>query len=134
MAMVWRVSGGWWRRGSELPSGKSVLLVEDDEVLRGALRLLLEWEGYRVFCAGDGEEALHLLRTGERPSLILLDALLPGLDGWEFRQEQRRDPALASIPVVVVSGHDVRGSLDAAGHVRKPFLPDELLSAIRAVG
>jgi CheY-like chemotaxis protein len=118
----------------EARPGKSVLVVEDDDVFRGAMRMVLQWEGFRVACARDGREALDLLRTGERPSLILLDLALPVLDGWRFRAEQKGDPALASIPVVVVSGHDVRGSLDAAGHVRKPFRPEQLLDAMRGLG
>ncbi len=109
--------------------GKKVLVVEDDEVTRGAIKMLLEWEGYRVDCAGDGEEALGLLRAGEKPSVILLDAHLPGCDGWCFRDEQRADPDLADIPVVVISGADA-SSLDAAGHIRKPFEAAELLEQV----
>jgi CheY-like chemotaxis protein len=117
--------------GSRAAPGACILLVEDDELLRGAMQMVLEWEGYRVACAGDGRQALDYLRAGERPALILLDMMLPGLDGWQFRQEQRRDPGLAAVPVVVVSGLDSAGCPDAAAHVRKPFAPQELLEAIR---
>ncbi len=110
---------------------KSVLLIEDDSLTRGAMRMVLEWEGYRVVCASNGQEALDLLRRGERPSLILLDIAMPVLDGRQFRQEQEKDPALASIPVVVVSGTAVAATVEAAAHVQKPFLPGELLEAIR---
>ncbi len=110
---------------------KSVLLIEDDSLTRGAMRMVLEWEGYRVVCAYNGQEALDLLRRGERPSLILLDIAMPVLDGRQFRQEQEKDPALASIPVVVVSGTAVAATVEAAAHVQKPFLPGELLEAIR---
>jgi CheY-like chemotaxis protein len=109
--------------------GKMVLVVEDDAVTRGAIRMLLEWEDYRVACAADGAEALELLRRGEKPTLILLDARLPACDGWCFREEQRADPDLADIPVVVISGEDA-SSLDAAGHIRKPFEPAELLEQL----
>jgi CheY-like chemotaxis protein len=112
-------------------SGKSVLLVEDDSLTRGAMRMVLEWEGYRVFCAANGQEALEMLRRGERPTLILLDIAMPVLDGRQFREEQEKDPALATIPVVVVSGTAVAASVEAAAHVQKPFLPGELLEAIR---
>jgi CheY-like chemotaxis protein len=105
------------------PLGKCILLVEDDDIPRGAMKMLLEWEGYRVACAGDGAEALDYLRAGERPALILLDVMLPGLDGWQFRQQQRRDPELAAIPVVVVSALDAADCPEAAAHVRKPFAP-----------
>ena len=109
--------------------GKKILVVEDEAVTSGAIKLLLEWEGFRVDCAADGDEALGLLRRGEKPSLILLDARMPGCDGWCFRAEQRADPDLAHIPVVVISGEDA-SALDAAGHIRKPFEPTELLEQV----
>jgi CheY-like chemotaxis protein len=112
-------------------SGKSVLLVEDDALTRGAMRMVLEWEGYRVVCAANGREALDLLRRGDRPSLILLDIAMPVLDGRQFREEQQKDPDLAAIPVVVVSGTAIAASIDAAAHLQKPFLPGELLEAMR---
>ena len=116
------------------PPGKCILLVEDDELLRGAMKMVLEWEGYRVACAGDGREALDYLRAGERPALILLDLMLPGLDGWQFRREQRGDPALAAVPVVVVSALDAFDCPEADAHVRKPFAAEELLEAVRRHG
>ena len=119
---------------TESQPGQRVLLVEDDALIREAMKMVLEWEGYRVACAGHGREALDLLRKGEPPALILLDLMMPVLDGWSFRRELQRDPALAPIPVVVVSAADVRGAVDAAGHVRKPFQAEELLDAIRGVG
>jgi CheY-like chemotaxis protein len=117
-----------------LPSqqgSKSILLVEDCPIVQGAMRMVLEWEGYRVLSAANGQEALDLLRGGARPALILLDVAMPVLDGRAFRKEQKADPDLAGIPVVVVSGVEAAASIDAAGHVQKPFLPDELLGAIR---
>ena len=123
-----RVAGG-----PDAP-GKCILLVEDDDILRGAMQMVLEWEGYRVACAGDGLEALARLREGCRPSLILLDVLLPVLDGVRFRQWQRRDPELAAIPVVVVSVLDAADCPEAAAYVRKPFAAEELLEAVRRHG
>jgi len=116
------------------PLGKFILLVEDDDILRGAMKMVLQWEGYRVACAGDGRQALDFLRAGGRPALILLDVMLPGLDGWQFRQQQRRDPDLAKIPVVVVSALDAADCPDADAHVRKPFPIEELLEAVRRHG
>ncbi len=98
------------------------------------MKMVLEWEGYRVDCAGDGRQALDYLRAGGRPAVILLDIMLPVLDGRQFRQEQRRDPDLADVPVVVVSALDAADCPDAAAHVRKPFAPQELLEAIRRQG
>jgi CheY-like chemotaxis protein len=111
-------------------TGKSILLVEDDEIVRRAIQMVLEWEGYQVGCATNGQEALDFLRAGGRPSLILLDVMMPVLDGEQFRREQKRDPALASIPVIVVSAATFASTVDAVYHVRKPFEVQELLNAI----
>ncbi|HEV3257065.1 MAG TPA: response regulator [Gemmataceae bacterium] len=114
----------------------SVLVVEDDAQTRETLRTILEYEGYGVACSGDGREALARLRGEDRPALILLDLIMTGMDGWEFRQEQRRDEALAPIPVVLVSGtDDVPGSaaaLGAAGYLRKPVHLEDLLQVVKS--
>ena len=108
-----------------------VLVVEDDQLTAGAVKMVLEWEGYQVDCAANGKEALESLRKMEaKPDVILLDVMMPVLDGLQFRQRQVGDPALKDIPVVVVSaGNDF--TLDAADYVQKPFQPQELLRAIR---
>jgi CheY-like chemotaxis protein len=90
----------------------SILLVEDDEGNREALRELLEGEGYKVATAADGAAALMWLRAGARPDLILLDLMMPVMNGTEFRAHQRRDPQLADIPVVLMSAG---AHLDAEG-------------------
>lgn len=110
---------------------RSVLVVEDDGLVREAMRMVLQWEGYRVDCAANGQEALDRLREGPRPSLILLDVAMPVLDGQQFRRAQRADPDLASIPVIVVSGTALAASVEAAGHLQKPFQVEELLEIIR---
>jgi two-component system response regulator MprA len=89
-----------------IENARSVLVVEDEGDIRGMIRLALELEGYVVFEATDGRRALEQLRAGLRPSLILLDLMMPGMNGWEFRAEQGRDPELAAIPVVLISGDD----------------------------
>jgi CheY-like chemotaxis protein len=119
---------------ADAQAGKRILLVEDDEITRGAIKMVLEWEGYRVDCAANGQEALDYLHSHGRPELILLDVMMPVLDGEEFRREQKRDPSLAKIPVVVVSALEAAARLDAAGHVQKPFQVEELLAAIRRHG
>jgi CheY-like chemotaxis protein len=111
---------------------KTVLLVEDDDIVRGAMQMVLEWEGYRVDCARNGQEALEKLHHSEPPSLIVLDLMMPVLDGWQFREAQKADPQLASIPVVIVSGIDARYAPEAAIYVRKPFQVEELLQAVRS--
>jgi two-component system chemotaxis response regulator CheY len=118
---------------SQPGKGRSILLVEDDEIVRRAIQMVLEWEGYQVHCAGNGQEALDLLGTGEiQPCLILLDVMMPVLDGEQFRHEQLRDPRIASIPVIVVSAANFAEAVSAADHVHKPFEVQELLDAIHA--
>jgi CheY-like chemotaxis protein len=86
------------------PDPRPILLVEDDDDIRDALQDALARRGYRVLEAGDGRQALEILRTAEvMPALILLDLTMPVMNGWEFMAAQAEDPALASIPVVVLS-------------------------------
>lgn len=116
---------------SQPGKGRTILLVEDDEIVRRAVQMVLEWEGYQVQCAGNGQEALDALRSGQtQPCLILLDVMMPVLDGEQFRQEQLRDPNLASIPVIVVSAASFAEAVSAAHHIHKPFEVQELLDAI----
>ncbi len=114
---------------------KHILFVEDQSDFREGLSTLLELKGFRVGWAQNGREALDYLRQGERPDLILLDLKLPGMDGWQFRREQQHDPALATIPVVVVSGtrNAARSAaaLGAAACLEKPVGFDELVEAVR---
>ncbi len=114
--------------------GKHVLFVEDATDLREALTALLQMKGYRVGWAANGQEALDYLRATELPGLILLDLGTPEMDGFHFRHEQRRDPALASIPVVLVSAAEdlprAATDLDAAGYLKKPVALHELVQAI----
>ena len=116
------------------PGNRAVMLVEDDGDIRGMITMLLELEGYRVLATSNGHDALQLLRDGERPCVILLDLMMPVMNGWQFRAEQARDPAIAEIPVVVISG-DGRGaekstSIQASGYLKKPIDLDTLLSTV----
>ena len=115
-----------------------LLLVEDNEATREGLAALLRGEGYQVVTAVEGKQALDRLLSGPRPDLILLDLSMPVMDGWEFRARQRQSPALASIPVVLLSGEGdlprIAASLGVAGHCPKPVRPDGLLRAIRDLG
>ena len=85
------------------PGGKSVLLVEDDDDVRGAVAAVLEGEGHRVVEATHGAEALQCLRGSTLVCMILLDLWMPVMNGFEFRAEQLKDPALAAVPVVVIT-------------------------------
>src|SRR5581483_2801952 len=113
-----------------------VLVVDDDEVIRGFLREALEDDGYDVEVAGDGREALAVVDRW-RPDLILLDLMMPEMDGWTFRAELRRHPDLAEIPVIVLSAVRDLGAraaaLEAAALVAKPFDLDRLLETIGRV-
>lgn len=87
-----------------MTSSKPVMIVDDDLDLRELLSELIQDEGYEVVQASHGAEALALLRSGHlNPSLILLDLMMPVLDGWAFRRAQMEDPALREIPVIVLT-------------------------------
>jgi two-component system chemotaxis response regulator CheY len=112
-----------------------ILVVDDDEDIRYAMSDTLEAEGYRVMLAEDGRDALLRLRTGaELPCLILLDLMMPNMDGIEFRGEQQRDPTLSSIPVVLLSADSQvkrkAAALGVAGSMAKPVRMAELLTII----
>jgi CheY-like chemotaxis protein len=104
-----------------------VLVVDDDADIRELLVEFLGSEGYDVTSAGDGVEALERARA-HRPDVILLDLMMPGMNGWEFREIQRRDAQLADVPVVVISAFD--SDLDVDEVLRKPFRVEELLATV----
>ena len=80
-----------------------VLIVEDERAARTGMEKILLFAGYAPVSAANGQEALELLRSGVPASVILLDLIMPVMDGWAFRREQLRDPRLAHIPVIVLS-------------------------------
>jgi CheY-like chemotaxis protein len=114
----------------------AVLIVDDDNDVRSALAELLEEEGFSVEGAPNGREALALLRGGTvHPAVILLDLMMPGMDGWDFRHEQMRDPKLAGVPVVIVSAsgfsrESIRTQFRPAAYVEKPIERTALLAVI----
>ena len=112
----------------------SLLVIDDDHDILLSLQDVLEVEGYHVITASSGREALEYLRQGLRPDLILLDLMMPEVSGWAFRAWQRADPALASIPVVVVSGQGLSAQqvsqLGVAGYLPKPVDLDMLLDTV----
>ncbi len=109
---------------------RTLLVVEDDSDCRGAISDALACEGYRVRAARDGREALTMLREGPRPDAILLDLSMPNMTGWQFRDLQKRQPDLARIPVLVMTGSNPLG-IDAAKVLAKPFSMAELIDWVR---
>ena len=121
-----------------MPETCSVLMVDDDPGVRTALAAALDCEGFDVRSAANGRDALAVLGRW-RPHLILLDLGMPIMDGWAFREELRRRPDLADIPVIVLSAaRSDRGhidELDAVDVISKPCELDGLVAAIRrAIG
>jgi len=117
-----------------LPSQKTILLVEDDADLREAIGDVLRDAGRAVVEAGDGQEALAKLEMVERPCLVLLDLLMPRMDGFEFLRRLNALHDAADFPVLVISAH---GNVGAAEHfpgvlgtLRKPFDASRLLELV----
>lgn len=110
----------------------AILLVEDDDELREELAAILREEGFEIVTAADGREALDCLRGGPPPPLVLLDLMMPVMSGWELRAEMLADPALARVPVVVMSGAAPQNatSLQAAAYLAKPFQVGPLLDVL----
>jgi len=110
-----------------------VLIVEDDEDLRDMMAQFLLVEGFRPETVSNGQEALDYLRKGPTPSVILLDMMMPIMDGWEFRREQQRDPRVANVPVIVLSALDRNrvGDIGEAAFMKKPLDFDRLLDLVR---
>ena len=122
---------------ADLRGGERLILVVDDDLdLRLELVAVLRAEGFAVTEAPDGGEALRILRTsGKAFGLVVLDMMMPVMNGWQFRREQQEDPALASIPVLVLSAGanvgEVAASIGAVGYLKKPVNIEELLGAVQ---
>lgn len=114
----------------------SVLVLDDEEYVRKLLRLLLEREGYQVFTAPTGDDALLLAKV-EHPHVILLDIVMPRMDGYEVLRRLKSDPDTRTIPVIMVTAKGAEYNiaisfrLGALFHVEKPFESQDLLEKIR---
>lgn len=109
----------------------SVLVVEDDAETREALGYLLEVEGYGVIAVANGQEALAVLQGGQDVCIVLLDLMMPVMDGWAFMAVRARHPALQAVPVVVISALDPPGAgLDAVACLSKPVDPETLIELV----
>ncbi|MBM7114282.1 response regulator [[Archangium] primigenium] len=109
-----------------------VLLVEDELDLRTVIEELLIEEGFQVVCAADGVAALDWVSAGGKPSLVLLDFFMPRLSGDEFIQRLRAIPALERVPLVAMSGAEVKHA-DLTASLRKPFELFDLVDLVHAL-
>jgi CheY-like chemotaxis protein len=120
-----------------IPNRKHILVIEDEVVTRELICRVLRQRGYTVSEAGGGFEALFLLQATPRPDLILLDLMMGMISGWEFRRCQLQDPAIASVPVILVSAaNDLARharDLDASEWMDKPVVAARLLDTVRRV-
>jgi CheY-like chemotaxis protein len=129
------------RELTSIPAANTFVLVVDDEPdAREMLSIALRDAGFQTMSAANGAEALTILKetvTSKRTrcGLILLDLMMPVLNGWDFRRKQKSDPALAGIPVVLMSAGAhiaaATGDLDAAGSVAKPVELSDLVAKVR---
>ncbi|MBN1260809.1 MAG: response regulator transcription factor [Anaerolineae bacterium] len=117
---------------------ETVLVVDDQHNIRSLLRMYLEQEGFRVEDVGDGESALRRLSTGAPPDLLILDLMLPGVDGWEVCRRVRAGDH-ADLPILMLTARDddvdkiVGLELGADDYVTKPFNPREVVARVKAI-
>jgi CheY-like chemotaxis protein len=119
----------------ETQPGNTLLVVEDNEVAREGLAAVLRRHGYAVALAANGQEALDYLAGNPAPNLILLDMLMPVLDGWRFLEQLKQSGRLGAAPIVVTTGtvltREWARDHGCAGFVKKPIDADPLLEEIR---
>lgn len=113
-----------------MSQGHEILVVDDDPDIREALGGVLEMAGYQVVSFGDARAALDWLDHGGLPDLVLLDLMMPGMNGWQFRAELDARPRLADLPVVVLTGAREGNGLRVSETLKKPVDLDVLLGAV----
>ena len=129
-------AAGWARLDSVSASHGRVLVVDDTEVIRQLITVNLEFEGFDVVAAADGQEALDIVHE-VRPDVITLDVVMPRVDGYTVFERLRADPRTAGIPVVLVTAQAMRADRDRAAasgvdaYLTKPFDPAELVRVVR---
>lgn len=116
-----------------MPS-KTVLIVEDDKSIRESLSTLLEMENFLPLCASNGEAGIEILKGANLPDLILLDLMMPIMDGAQFRERQLQMSHAKDIPVIVMSADSnivaKQNTLNAFGYIKKPLDADDLLARL----
>lgn len=109
----------------------SILIVEDEKGIQEILKIALEMEGYQVFTADNGKEGLDLLPKMVTPCLILLDLMMPVMNGWEFAEAISKDMTLATIPMVIVTAYGDRAEkIPSKGVLKKPIDLEALLKIV----
>ena len=110
----------------------NILVVEDNDDVREMMAVTLELEGHDVSTAVNGRDALQKLRNGDKPCLILLDLMMPVMNGWEFRRALENEPSLKEVPVVIVSAatNELIQQTAAAAYLPKPLNMEELLDVV----
>ncbi|PIE25554.1 MAG: two-component system response regulator [Planctomycetota bacterium] len=114
---------------------RTILIIEDEKLIIVSTQMVLESVGYRVESAMNGEEGIEKA-SDIRPDLVLLDIMMPGIDGWETLTRLKRDEVTRDIPVIIFTareharGHQKSDEMGAAGYFRKPFEPDELIELV----
>lgn len=114
---------------------RTVLIIEDEKLIIVSTQMVLEAAGFRVESATNGEDGIAKAKA-HTPDLVLLDIMMPGIDGWETLTRLKRDAATATIPVVIFTarehsrGHQKSAEMGAADYFRKPFEPDELIELV----
>lgn len=114
---------------------RTVLIIEDEKLIIVSTQMVLEAAGFRVESATNGEDGIAKAKS-LTPDLVLLDIMMPGIDGWETLTRLKRDAATANIPVVIFTareharGHQKSAEMGAADYFRKPFEPDELIELV----
>ena len=114
-------------------SGRQVLLVEDDDCIREEIAEALKDEGFEVVAAAHGRQALAALAAGARPQVVLLDLMMPVMNGWEFLKAFKKDEQYAATPVVILSAFADRATIiggDAISVLRKPVDLDALFAVL----
>jgi DNA-binding response OmpR family regulator len=122
---------------SKSPTGKSVFVIEDDVIISRLLLHIFKRHGYDVQFAGDGQAGLNLVESSEAPSLVLLDVMLPFIDGFELINRIRQKPGWADVPIIMLTSKSQEQSIvraldaGATDYVVKPFQPEELMARVR---
>jgi len=110
----------------------NILLIEDEVDIRTILKDALAWEGYHVYTASNGKEGMEILPEIPAPCLILLDLMMPVMNGWEFADALEMDSAYGDIPIVTLSAFSDPGKrIRAAGSIKKPVDWDALFALVR---